>query len=587
MIEGLDNIPGIPPGSFAFYIKFHHAAIDGEGGTVVLQAIHSLSPDEDDDDGARRSRVRDREPKQVELYTRALINTVQRVPRAAGFTAKTAARLAGIGAGYMGQLTQVLQEAGLPSVETVKSKLRRPPVTRFSDKVSAHRVVELIGLPMADIKQVRRRIEGATINDVFMTTIGGALNEYLGAKGELSDRTMTAQVPMSLRGAEKGGEHGNQIGVAVMPLHTEIADPIARLHAIQQGGVKAKALVALVGKDLTKHVYDLLPAVASELFTTKVMLPTMNIVVSNVRGPDVPLYMAGAQMVAFAPVSIAMNGLGLNVTGFSYHGTLWICAVACRDMMPDPAFFAACVRSSFSKLVVAAERVQHETSGTQPARSAIRSEKVAGGSKARRKVTKETRSQAHGDGEDNGPKQGGEVQDVGCPREEDRAATDCVNDPLARPLRLPCGAVLPNRLCKAAMTEGVADPLLRATPRHETLYRAWSEGGAGLLLTGNVQIDRTDLERPVTLPSTYRSRARCLSRQGRRLRAWARAGTVAGNHLWMQISQAGWQSPRYVTRAPRAPSDVQFKLLGNYARPRPLREERRSSSSSTDSRRLR
>jgi hypothetical protein len=166
---------------------------------------------------------------------------------------------------------------------------------------------------------------------------------------------MTAQVPMTLRGAQKGGDEGNQVGVAVMPLHTEIAGPVERLLAIRQGAEKSKALVGLVGKDLTKHVYDLLPAAASELFTNKVMLPTMNIVVSNVRGPDVPMYLAGAQMVAFAPVSIAIDGLGLNVTGFSYHGTLWMCAVACRDMMPDPGFFADCLRSSFAELVAAAE----------------------------------------------------------------------------------------------------------------------------------------------------------------------------------------------------------------------------------------
>jgi hypothetical protein len=167
---------------------------------------------------------------------------------------------------------------------------------------------------------------------------------------------MTAQVPMTLRGSEKGGDVGNQIGVAVMPVHSEIADPLARMAAIRSGADKAKALVSAVGKDLTKHVYDLLPAVASELFTKKVMLPTMNIVVSNVRGPDVPMFLAGAQMVAFAPVSIAMDGLGLNITGFSYHGTLWMCAVACRDMVPDPAFLADCLRSSFADLVSAAEK---------------------------------------------------------------------------------------------------------------------------------------------------------------------------------------------------------------------------------------
>jgi 2,4-dienoyl-CoA reductase-like NADH-dependent reductase (Old Yellow Enzyme family) len=147
-----------------------------------------------------------------------------------------------------------------------------------------------------------------------------------------------------------------------------------------------------------------------------------------------------------------------------------------------------------------------------------------------------------------------------------------MTDKLAEPLRLPCGATLPNRLCKAAMTEGLADPLLRATPRHETLYRTWSEGGAGLLLTGNVQVDRTDLERPGNVAIDV-SEPRTVSPEARqRLRAWARAGTICGNHLWMQISHAGRQSPRYVTRKPLAASAVQLDLLGNYATPRALTE---------------
>lgn len=147
-----------------------------------------------------------------------------------------------------------------------------------------------------------------------------------------------------------------------------------------------------------------------------------------------------------------------------------------------------------------------------------------------------------------------------------------VSDPLAQSLALPCGAVLANRLCKAAMTEGLADELLRATPRHATLYRTWSLGGAGLHITGNVQIDRADLERPGNVaidasePRTYSPEARD------RLAQWARAGTAAGNHLWAQISHAGRQSPRYVTTRPRAPSAVQLDLLGNYARPVALTE---------------
>ena len=147
-----------------------------------------------------------------------------------------------------------------------------------------------------------------------------------------------------------------------------------------------------------------------------------------------------------------------------------------------------------------------------------------------------------------------------------------MTDLLARPLPLACGATLPNRLAKAAMTEGLADAWLRATSRHERLYRTWSEGGAGLLLTGNLQVDRFDLERPANVaidrsaPRTFDAEARA------RLQAWARAGTVAGNHLWVQVAHAGRQSPRYVTGAPVAPSAVRLDLLGNYATPRPLTE---------------
>jgi 2,4-dienoyl-CoA reductase-like NADH-dependent reductase (Old Yellow Enzyme family) len=141
---------------------------------------------------------------------------------------------------------------------------------------------------------------------------------------------------------------------------------------------------------------------------------------------------------------------------------------------------------------------------------------------------------------------------------------------LAQPLRLPRGATLPNRIAKAAMTEGLSDPQLRATERHVRLYRTWAAGGAGLLLTGNVMIDRRVMERPGNVAiDPAQPDAESLAR----LKAWARAGTAHGNHLWMQISHAGRQSPWYITGQPLAPSAVQLKLLANYRKPRALREE--------------
>jgi len=142
-----------------------------------------------------------------------------------------------------------------------------------------------------------------------------------------------------------------------------------------------------------------------------------------------------------------------------------------------------------------------------------------------------------------------------------------VTDPLFRPLELPCGATLPNRIAKAPMTEGLADPRNRATERHERLYGRWAGSGAGLLVTGNVQVDRRYLERPgnVAVDANGGEEA---------LRAFAAAGTRGGAHLWMQLGHAGRQSPRYCTTEPVAPSAVPIEgdLAAFAAPPRALEE---------------
>ena len=144
---------------------------------------------------------------------------------------------------------------------------------------------------------------------------------------------------------------------------------------------------------------------------------------------------------------------------------------------------------------------------------------------------------------------------------------------LAQPLKLACGATLPNRICKSAMTEGLSDARLFATERHNRVYRAWSEGGAGLLITGNVMIDNRVMERPGNVAIDPVDKFRPGYEGFERLKAYAAAGTVAGNHLWMQISHAGRQSPWYVAKEPLAPSEVQLDLMGNYKKPRAMRED--------------
>jgi 2,4-dienoyl-CoA reductase-like NADH-dependent reductase (Old Yellow Enzyme family) len=137
----------------------------------------------------------------------------------------------------------------------------------------------------------------------------------------------------------------------------------------------------------------------------------------------------------------------------------------------------------------------------------------------------------------------------------------------AQPLKLACGQTLRNRLAKAAMTEGLADPLGRPTEAHLRLYTLWSAGGCGLLITGNVMVDPEHLERPGNVIIGSRPDVEMFDR----LCAWARAGTAAGTQLWMQISHSGRQTPRRVNPSPKAPSRVPLALPGRqYAMPQAM-----------------
>lgn len=141
---------------------------------------------------------------------------------------------------------------------------------------------------------------------------------------------------------------------------------------------------------------------------------------------------------------------------------------------------------------------------------------------------------------------------------------------LDTPLILPCGAVLPNRISKAAMTEGLATPDGRPTPQLERLYGIWADGGAGMLLTGNVIVDKDHLERPGNVVIDREPDADMAAR----LASWAKAGTRGGNHLWAQISHGGRQTQKLVNPAPKSSSDVALALPGGqFGKPVPLTRE--------------
>jgi hypothetical protein len=187
------------------------------------------------------------------------------------------------------------------------------------------------------------------------------------------------------------------VGFTFMPVYSEVADPLLRLRAIADSAQTSKRMTDAVGKELARDLLEYLPGPIGEALVRNVKLPGIGVIVSNVRGPDVPLYMAGAQLVNYSPISIALDGIGLNVTGFSYNGTMWVCAVSCREMMPDPAQFADCMRASFAELKEAA--ANYAASADEPSLgeddlqpAAVRSKKKAAKPRARAGARKTARA---------------------------------------------------------------------------------------------------------------------------------------------------------------------------------------------------
>jgi len=345
IIEGLDNIPDVPTGSFAMYIKLHHAAVDGGAGTALIKALHSLTPRVEQATGHAVT-IADREPTALELLSRMANNRVGQLKSTVGLAAEILPLAIGQGRKRVeAMLNQSAGETGPVDDGTVKV----PPRTRFSAPLSPHRVIEALSMSMADISAIRRSFPGITVNDVFISICSGAVRRYLQAKGELPELSLNAAMPMDTRSGEATADEGNQIGIVPVPAYTNVANPAERLRKIHSMAQQVKQNANALGNDLLARVFGILPASAIVFASEKIILPTVSFTVSNIRGPDKPLYLAGAQLQVFVPINILLNGLGLSMTGFSYNGRLWICAISDRKQMPDPNFFAQCYQESIAE----------------------------------------------------------------------------------------------------------------------------------------------------------------------------------------------------------------------------------------------
>jgi diacylglycerol O-acyltransferase len=182
-----------------------------------------------------------------------------------------------------------------------------------------------------------------TVNDAVVSICAGAVRDWLLAHDELPGDPLVAQIPVSVRTGEQLGTFGNRILLMAAPLHTEIADPVERLRATHKSLLVMKerhrALPAALLQDANHFVPPAVFARAARLTfrysTSRPGRPTWNLVISNVPGPQFPLYLAGARLEANYPVSVITDGMGLNITVMSYMGALDFGLVADRDQMPD------------------------------------------------------------------------------------------------------------------------------------------------------------------------------------------------------------------------------------------------------------
>ena len=346
VIEGLDGVEDLPAGSFAIMTKIHHAAIDGVSGNEMISAIHDLTP-EGSVAAPETPWVAESEPTLMELALRSAVNNVRQPFRFA----------------------RILSEAAPPAIRTYleqreKTDTPKPeiPRTRFNGRVSPHRVVEAITLSLADVKQIRKRVDGATVNDVILSVVGGALRRYLDHHGELPLDTLSAFAPISTRTPEQMKTGGNQVSGMFVRLHTDEPDAIRRLEKVYETTVSSKEISKAVGArsmtDVTQTMPGALASISGRLVARTGLMsrlsPVANCVVTNVPGPQIPLYFTGAKLVANFGLGLPMEGIGLFHCVLSYNGAISIAVTACRAQMPDPEFYAECLEASFRELREAA-----------------------------------------------------------------------------------------------------------------------------------------------------------------------------------------------------------------------------------------
>jgi diacylglycerol O-acyltransferase / wax synthase len=356
VIEGLNSVPGVPPGAFAVGVKLHHCAADGMESVELLAALHDLAADSPHPAPPETPWEPGALPSTANLVSKTAVN-IARYPLRAGSVMVPSA------------LNAVRQLAGLPAklAGGVASALAPgsgslfAPTTRFNESASPHRVFEARFHDLADFQRIKATVPGATINDVAVAYVGGALRRYLIDHDELPDETLVAACPASIRDSSEKGAGGNRLFGRLQSLETVSPDPHERLVSIV---AEASTFRDTSDTSNTSRIMELVGLVPTTLLGLTVKAasaipfsgPTIaNTTVSNVPGPAEPIYFTGARLLRVTGLGPLIAGMNLFHVIASYNGTVSMGVTADRDALPDPAHYADCMQDAFDELLATAD----------------------------------------------------------------------------------------------------------------------------------------------------------------------------------------------------------------------------------------
>lgn len=350
-------VEGRADGLIGVVSKVHHSLIDGVTGANLMAELFDLTPEVPPFDQEVDNWEPERKPHDVEMLARGLWEFTK---RPIGVVRLTPSTLLGVGKLLSRRRTGV---PGMPAPFTA-------PRTPFNATVSARREVAFTHVPLDEIKEVKNAF-GVKVNDVVTAVVSTALRRYLGDRDELPDRSLIAAIPVSVHDRTSDKEGTTKVSFMFSSLASDVEDPAERLRRIAETNEGAKADHDLVGasmlQDWAEHAapntFSLAARIYSQLRIADRHPVVHNLVLSNVPGPPIPLYLNGARLVALHPLGPVMDGAGLNITVLSNQDVMGFGFIADRALMPDLWDLARDVRPALDELLEAARRQPAAPSG--------------------------------------------------------------------------------------------------------------------------------------------------------------------------------------------------------------------------------